>query len=84
MAPAMRSATGLSAATPHVVATLGRSVADGLLAGGVLPVIKHIPGQGRATGDSHIDAAGVDADLATLARYRLRAVRANSPICRWR
>src|SRR5437867_13108477 len=30
------------------VAELGRAVADGLLAGGVLPVLKHIPGHGRA------------------------------------
>jgi beta-N-acetylhexosaminidase len=35
------------------VATLGRAAAEGLLAGGVLPVIKHIPGHGRATCDSH-------------------------------
>src|SRR6185295_8152844 len=33
------------------VAALARAVADGLLAGGVLPVLKHIPGHGRATAD---------------------------------
>lgn len=35
------------------VAILGRAAAEGLLAGGVLPVIKHIPGHGRAGADSH-------------------------------
>ena len=35
------------------IATLGRAVMDGLLAGGVLPVIKHLPGHGRAEVDSH-------------------------------
>ncbi|MBN66652.1 MAG: beta-N-acetylhexosaminidase [Rickettsiales bacterium] len=35
------------------VAALGRAVMDGLLDGGVLPVIKHIPGHGRANADSH-------------------------------
>ena len=52
---------------PHLVAALGRSLADGLLAGGVLPVVKHIPGQGRALSDSHVALPVVDADLATLA-----------------
>jgi beta-N-acetylhexosaminidase len=37
------------------VATLGRAAADGLLAGGVLPVMKHMPGHGRAAGDTHTD-----------------------------
>ena len=50
----------------HLVAMLGRSVADGLLAGGVLPVLKHIPGQGRATGDSHKELPVIAADVATL------------------
>lgn len=38
---------------PHIVMALGRAAAQGLLEGGVLPIIKHIPGHGRATGDSH-------------------------------
>lgn len=37
------------------VVRLGRAVADGLLAGGVYPVLKHIPGHGRARADSHLD-----------------------------
>lgn len=39
---------------PDSVARLGRAAAEGLLAGGVLPVIKHMPGHGRATADSHL------------------------------
>lgn len=41
--------------TPHpeMTAVLARSACRGFLAGGVLPVIKHIPGHGRATVDSH-------------------------------
>jgi beta-N-acetylhexosaminidase len=38
---------------PVQVAALARAVAEGFMAGGVLPVIKHIPGHGRATKDSH-------------------------------
>lgn len=51
---------------PAEVARLGRAVADGLLAGGVLPVIKHIPGHGRATVDSHKGLPRVDAPRADL------------------
>ncbi|HET6389053.1 beta-N-acetylhexosaminidase [Hyphomicrobium sp.] len=39
--------------TPGQVVALARAVAEGYLAGGVVPVIKHIPGHGRATADSH-------------------------------
>ncbi len=52
---------------PMLVADMGRSVADGLLDGGVLPVIKHVPGHGRATSDSHHSLPVVDADLESLA-----------------
>ena len=38
---------------PALVSALARACCDGLLAGGVLPVIKHIPGHGRARTDSH-------------------------------
>ncbi len=47
---------------PGQVAAIGRAVADGLLDGGVLPVLKHLPGHGRATKDSHHDLPHVDAD----------------------
>lgn len=43
-----------------------RATADGLLAGGVLPVIKHMPGHGRATADSHLDLPTVTAPLEVL------------------
>ena len=51
---------------PAVVADLGRAACDGLLAGGVLPVIKHIPGHGRARADSHKELPAVDASLADM------------------
>lgn len=52
--------------TPEAVAVLGRAAAEGLLAGGVLPVIKHIPGHGRALSDSHLDLPVVEASLDAL------------------
>jgi len=53
-------------ATPEEVASLGRAAAEGLIAGGVLPVIKHIPGHGRARADSHLALPVVDASLEDL------------------
>lgn len=52
--------------SPQEVADLGRIACDGLLAGGVLPVIKHIPGHGRAFADSHKELPCVDTDIETL------------------
>jgi beta-N-acetylhexosaminidase len=46
---------------PERVARLGRAMCEGLLAGGVLPINKHIPGHGRAQVDSHRDCPVVDA-----------------------
>ena len=51
---------------PATVAQLARAAAEGLLAGGVLPVIKHMPGHGRAFADSHKALPVVHADLETL------------------
>ncbi len=51
---------------PHTVAAIGRAVAQGLLDGGVLPVVKHMPGHGRATVDSHFNLPQVDAALDVL------------------
>lgn len=51
---------------PATVTQLGRAVAEGLLAGGVLPVIKHMPGHGRAFADSHKELPTVHADLEHL------------------
>lgn len=48
------------AKTPEGVALLGRAACEGLIAGGVLPVIKHIPGHGRAMADSHLDLPVVE------------------------
>jgi len=53
---------------PEIVADLGRCVADGLLAGGVLPVVKHLPGHGRARVDSHLELPVIDAPLEALRR----------------
>ena len=52
--------------TPDEVALLGRAAAEGLIAGGVLPVIKHIPGHGRAMADSHLELPVVDARFEDL------------------
>jgi beta-N-acetylhexosaminidase len=48
------------------VALMARAAAEGLLAGGVLPVIKHIPGHGRAQADSHFRLPVVEASEAEL------------------
>jgi beta-N-acetylhexosaminidase len=53
---------------PARVARLARAAADGCLAGGVLPVVKHIPGHGAARADSHATAPVVDAPLDELRR----------------
>jgi beta-N-acetylhexosaminidase len=52
--------------TKDSVAILGRAACEGLLAGGVLPIIKHIPGHGRAGADSHTDLPVVEADIEAL------------------
>jgi beta-N-acetylhexosaminidase len=52
---------------PAAVARLGRAAADGLLDGGVLPVIKHMPGHGRAVTDSHHALPFTEAPVADLA-----------------
>jgi beta-N-acetylhexosaminidase len=54
-------------ADPEIVAALGHSTIAGHLAGGVLPVIKHLPGHGRARVDSHVCLPVVDSDRANLA-----------------
>ncbi len=48
------------------VSLIGRAAADGLLDGGVLPVVKHIPGHGRAVSDSHFELPTVRATHADL------------------
>ena len=51
---------------PHIVAHLGEMQARCYLAAGIQPVMKHIPGHGRASLDSHKDLPVIDADLQTL------------------
>lgn len=53
---------------PVQVVSLARQMARGLLDGGVLPVLKHIPGHGRARVDSHEALPVVDAPLEALER----------------
>ena len=63
---------------PATVAVLGRAAADGMLAAGVLPVMKHLPGHGRAISDSHHDLPTVAAaaeDLEALDFAPFRALR---------
>lgn len=54
-------------ADPATVAIRARAVADGLLAGGVVPVIKHLPGHGRAEVDSHLSLPTADVSLTEAA-----------------
>jgi beta-N-acetylhexosaminidase len=51
---------------PGKVAAIAAAIAQGLQAGGVLPVLKHLPGHGRATADSHHRLPVVDTDRVTL------------------
>ncbi len=51
---------------PAVIAELGEAVIAGLMAGGVMPVAKHLPGHGRAKQDSHLELPRVDTDADTL------------------
>ena len=51
---------------PGTVIALGRACAEGYLAGGVVPVIKHIPGHGRAGADSHESLPVIDTPLKQL------------------
>lgn len=53
---------------PALVARLGRAFAEGLMAGGVIPMIKHVPGHGRAMADSHTALPTVDLPTDELER----------------
>jgi beta-N-acetylhexosaminidase len=61
--------------SPGQVSAIAGAVAGGLLQGGVLPVLKHIPGHGRATADSHLRLPVVDSDRAALERTDFAAFR---------
>jgi beta-N-acetylhexosaminidase len=53
---------------PVKVAAIARAVTEGLEQGGILPVLKHIPGHGRATADTHFRLPQVDTPEAELER----------------
>ena len=53
---------------PGKVAAIARAVTEGLEQGGILPVLKHIPGHGRATADTHFRLPVVDTPRAELER----------------
>ena len=53
---------------PGKVAAIARAVTDGLEQGGILPVLKHIPGHGRATADTHFRLPEVDTSKTELER----------------
>lgn len=63
-------------ADPELVGRLGRALIGGLAAGGVLPVIKHLPGHGRARLDSHHALPRVTAEAALLEASDLVPFRA--------
>lgn len=63
-------------ATPEQVAALGTAMIDGFRAGGVIPVIKHLPGHGRALLDSHAALPRLETPLAQLEATDFAAFRA--------
>jgi beta-N-acetylhexosaminidase len=65
---------------PAAIARLGRAAADGLLTAGVLPVMKHLPGHGRARSDSHLELPVVDAPLAELEAFDFAPFVANADL----
>jgi len=60
---------------PDIVALLGRAAADGLMEGGVLPVVKHMPGHGRARADSHEELPVVETPIDELDRTDFQSFR---------
>jgi beta-N-acetylhexosaminidase len=68
------------AETPDAVATLGRAAAEGLLDGDVLPVIKHVPGHGRAMADSHLELPIVSAPVEALREIDFAPFKANADL----
>lgn len=60
-------------AIPAKVSELGAAAAQGAMAGGVLPIIKHLPGHGRALVDSHLDLPSVSASLEELIAHDFAA-----------
>jgi beta-N-acetylhexosaminidase len=50
----------------ELIMALGRAHAAGFADGGILPVVKHVPGHGRARADSHLELPVVEASQAEL------------------
>src|SRR5436305_2150682 len=67
---------------PGKVAAIARTVTEGLEQGGILPVLKHIPGHGRATADTHFKLPVVDTPQNELERTDFAAFKplANLPM----
>jgi beta-N-acetylhexosaminidase len=61
---------------PETVIALGRAVVEGCLTGGVLPVVKHVPGHGRAKADSHLALPRIDVPAAELSAMDFRPFHA--------
>lgn len=61
---------------PDRVALLAQALASGLLEGGVLPIVKHIPGHGRARADSHLELPVVDTAVDEMDATDFAAFRA--------
>ncbi|MDQ2080638.1 beta-N-acetylhexosaminidase [Xanthobacteraceae bacterium Astr-EGSB] len=62
--------------SPAKVAAIAQAIADGLMAGGCLPVLKHLPGHGRAAADSHAELPVVTADPDSLDAVDFAAFKA--------
>ena len=60
---------------PNKVAAIARAVTEGLEQGGILPILKHIPGHGRATADSHLQLPVVDTPKNELKRIDFAAFK---------
>jgi beta-N-acetylhexosaminidase len=60
---------------PTKVAAIARAVTEGLQQGGILPILKHIPGHGRATADTHFSLPEVDTSKMELERTDFAAFR---------
>jgi beta-N-acetylhexosaminidase len=65
---------------PARIAAIGRAAAEGLMAGGVGPVMKHIPGHGRARADSHLELPVVEASRKELDSVDFAPFKANADL----
>jgi len=61
---------------PETVTANARATADGYLAGGVMPIVKHMPGHGRTTVDSHLNLPTANAPLIEASAWDFAPFRA--------